>query len=334
MIRHWYTLCRNLLTKKRVDQELEEELRSYVELVAHEKVRCGTEAERALREARRDLGNVETVKESIRDIRKGVYVDTFIQDLRYAVRTLTKNPGFSVVAVLTLALGIGANSTMFTVVNSVLLKPLPYPEPERILTLWERQPSDGTLGTVAPANFVDWREQSHSFAKMAALDPYPDFILNGYGEARRLGGAAVSADFFSLLGVQMALGRDFLPAEDRPGRNQVVILSHSTWQQFFGGRPDIVGKQLPLNNASYTVVGVLPRGFSLISKASDFQSRNRFDVWTPLGLASPVPAWQRGTHPLSVFGRLKLGVNLNQAQADLDHVASNLRRLYQVRTKS
>ena len=254
--------------------------------------------------------------------------DTFIQDLRYAVRTLTKNPGFSVVAVLTLALGIGANSTMFTVVNSVLLKPLPYPEPERILTLWERQPSDGTLGTVAPANFVDWREQSHSFAKMAALDPYPDFILNGYGEARRLGGAAVSADFFSLLGVQMALGRDFLPAEDRPGRNQVVILSHSTWQQFFGGRPDIVGKQLPLNNASYTVVGVLPRGFSLISKASDFQSRNRFDVWTPLGLASPVPAWQRGTHPLSVFGRLKLGVNLNQAQADLDHVASNLRRLY------
>ncbi|MDQ2840301.1 MAG: ABC transporter permease, partial [Acidobacteriota bacterium] len=325
MIRHWYTFCRNLLSKRRVERELEEELRSYVELVAHEKVRCGTDAEKAWREARIDLGNVEQVKESIRDIRKGVYVDTFIQDLRYAIRTLTKNPGFSVVAVLTLALGIGANSSMFTVVNSVLLEPLPYPEPERILTLWERQPSDGT---VAPANFVDWREQSHSFAKMAALDPYPDFILNGYGEARRLAGGAVSADFFSLLGVQMALGRDFLPAEDRPGKNQVVILSHATWRQFFGSRPDIVGKQLALNNAGYTIVSVLPRGFSLISKASDFQARNRFDEWTPLGLASPVPAWQRGTHPLSVFARLKPGVTLKQAQADLDHVASNLRRLY------
>lgn len=328
MIRHWYAFCRNLLRKERVDQELEEELRSYVELIAHEKVRCGTDIEKAWREARQDLGGLEQVKEGVRDIRTGAFMDTLIQDIRYAIRTLIKNRSFSVVAILTLALGIGANTTMFTVVNSVLLKPLPYAQPERLLTLWERQLSDGTLGTVAPANFVDWREQSHTFAKMAALDPYPDFILNGYGEPRRLAGAAVSDDFFSLLGVQMALGRDFLPAEDRPGRNQVVILSDSTWRQFFGGRTDIVGKQLALNNASYTVVGVLPRGFSLVSKASDFQSRNRFDVWTPLGLASPVPAWQRGTHPLSVFARLKPGVSLKQAQADLDHVASNLQRLY------
>ncbi len=139
-----------------------------------------------------------------------------IQDFRYAIRTLIKNPAFSVMAVLTLALGISVNTAMFTIVNSVLLEPLPYPQPGRILTLWERQLSDGALGTVAPANFADWREQSHSFAKIAALDPYPDFILNGYGEAKRLAGAAVSADFFSLLGIQMALGRDFLADRGPP----------------------------------------------------------------------------------------------------------------------
>jgi putative ABC transport system permease protein len=328
VIRHWYAFCRNLLSKERVEQELEEELRSYVDLVAHEKARSGADREEAWREARQDLGGFEQVKESVRDIRPGVFMDTLIQDLRYAIRILTKNPGFSVVAILTLALGIGANTTIFTVVNSVLLEPLPYPQPQRILMLRERQLSDGTLGTVAPANFVDWRDQSHSFSKMAALDPYADFILSSYGEPKRLTGAAVSADFFSLFGVQMALGRDFLRKEDRPGQNQVMILSNLTWRQHFGGHPDIVGKQVALNNASYTVVGVLPRGFSLVSKASDFQSRNRFDVWTPLGLSSPVPAWQRGTHPLTVFGRLKPGVSPKQARADLDHVASNLQRLY------
>ena len=328
MVRHLYAFCRNLFRKEQTDHELEEEIRIYVELVAEEKVRCGTSRDQAWREAKRELGNLEQVKESVRDIRTGVFMDTLIQDLRYALRTLTKHPGFAAVAILTLALGIGVNTTMFTVVNGVLLKPLPYPQPDRLLMLWERQLSDGVLGTVAPANFVDWREQSHSFAKMAAIDSYPDFILNGQGEPKRLAGAAISFDFFSLLGVRMALGRDFLTSEDRPGQNQVVILSDSTWQQDFGARPDIVGKQLILNNTSYTVVGVLPRDFSLVSKASDLSARNRFDLWTPLGLASPVPSWQRETHSLCVFARLKPGMGLPQAQADLDHVAGTLQRLY------
>ena len=328
MVRRFYTFCRNIFRKERVDQELDEEIRGYIELVAAEKVRCGMTPEVALREARRELGGFEQVKESVRDIRIGTSMAILVQDLRYAIRILTKNPAFSVVVALTLALGIGANTTMFTVVNGVLLKPLPYPEPDRLLMLFERQLSDGTLGTVAPSNFFDWRNQSHSFDKMAAIDPYPDFILSGAGEPHRLAGAAVSSDFFPLLGVRMAIGRSFLAEEDRPGQNQVVILSYSTWLRNFGARPDVVGRQVRLNNTGYTVVGVLPRDFSFVNKASDFQSRNRFDVWTPLALASPPEPWQRGTHPLCVFARLKPGVSLEQAQAGLDHVARNLQRLY------
>jgi putative ABC transport system permease protein len=271
---------------------------------------------------------VEQVKQAVRDDSTGVSMDTLIQDIRYALRTLTRKCGFSAVVVLTLGLGIGANTTIFTVVNGVLLKPLPYPEPDRLLMLWERSLSDGTLGTVAPANFYDWREQSRSFEKMAAIDPYPDFILNGSGVAKRLAGAAVTQDFFSLLGTRMAVGRDFLPEEDHPGANHVIVLSYSIWQRYFGGRSDVVGKPLTLNNVPYTVVGVLPRDFSFVSKASDYQSRNRFDLWTPLALPTPPEAWQRGTHPLCVFARLKPGVPLQQAQADLNQIAANLQHVY------
>jgi putative ABC transport system permease protein len=330
MVAVWrfFEFCRNIFNRKYVERELDEEIHSYLELIAAEKQRGGMAPEEAVRTARRDLGGLDQVKESVRDIRIGVSLDILMQDLRYALRTLAKNRAFSTVAILTLALGIGANTTIFTVVNGVLLKPLPYPEPERLLMLFERQLSSGTLGTVAPANFFDWREQSRSFDKMAAIDPYPDFILNGAGEAKRLAGAAVSSDFFSLLGVRMLLGRGFLAEEDRPRQNQVVVLSYSTWQRTFGGRPDVVGQQLALNNTGYTVVGVLPRDFIFVSRASDFQSRNQFDLWTPLALPSPPEPWQRGTHPLCVFARLKPGVPIEQAQADLNRIAGNLQRLY------
>ena len=225
----FFEFCRNIFSKKRVERELDEEIHSYLELMAAEKQRSGMAPEDALRAARRDLGGFDQVKESVRDIRYGASIDALLQDVRYALRTLIKNRAFSTVAVLTLALGIGANTTIFSVVNAVLWKPLPYPEPDRLLMLWERHLSDGTLGTVARANFFDWREQSHSFVKMAAIDPYPDFILSGSGDAKRLAGAAVSADFFALLGVRMALGRGFLAEEDHRYQNQVVVLSYSTW---------------------------------------------------------------------------------------------------------
>jgi putative ABC transport system permease protein len=318
----------SLFRKKKFEQELDDELRSFVELQAAEKVRRGMSLEEALREARRELGGMDQVKESVRDVRPGVFMAMLVHDIRYAIRMLQHDRAFAFVAILTLALGIGANTAIFTVVDGVMLKPLPYPDPDRLLTLWERSRSDGLQGTVAPANFYDWREQGRSFAKMAGIDPYPDFILNGSGEPQRLSGADVSADFFSLLGTRMELGRDFLAEEDRPGRNRVVILGYATWQRYFGGRADIVGQALTLNSAAYTVVGVLPRDFSFVSKAADYHARNQFDLFRPMALPAPPPEWMRGTHPLCVLARMKPGVRLEQAQADLDVIASNLERLY------
>ena len=314
---------RNIFRNKRAEQELDDEVRSYLELTAAENVRRGMSSEEALQKARRDLGGMEQVKENVRDVRTGASFETLMQDVRYAIRSLRKNPSFATIAILTLALGIGANTTIFSVVNGVLLKPLPYPHPDRLVTLWESHPEFGRFLTVAPANFYDWRAQSSSFERMAALDPYPDFILTGGSQPYRLTGAAVTADFFPLFQVHLALGRVFQATEDH-----VVVLSYSTWQQYFNGRPDIAGSQVRLNDESYTVVGVLPRDFYLVSKASDFQARRHFDVWTNLGLTVPPEAWQRETHPLFAFGRLKSGVPLRQAQADLARIAINLARLY------
>ena len=316
-------LFRNLFRKGQTEQDLDDELADYVELTTAEKVRRGMSPEAAAAQARRDLGGMEQVKESVRDVRVGVSLEILARDVGYAIRGLRKNPAFTAVAILTLALGIGANTTIFSVVSGVLFKPLPYPDPARLVTLWESHPTWGPFLGVAPANFYDWRAQSNSFEKMAALDPYPDFILTGGPQPYRLAGAAVTADFFPLLGVRMALGRGFQPTEDH-----AIVLSHATWEKYFGARPGIVGTQVRLNDEAYTVAGVLPRDFYVVSKASDFEARTRFEVWTNLGLASPPPAWQRGYHPLYAFGRLKTGTSISSARADLDRVAANLRRLY------
>src|SRR6184192_3928828 len=189
-----------------------------------------------------------------------------LNDLRYAIRQLLKNPGFTAVAVLTLALGIGANTAIFSVCDAVLLKPLPYADSERIVMLWEKSLRDETLDAVAPANFYDWCEQTRSFDEIAAINPYPTFVLTGRGEPVRLAGAGVSSNFFSLLGTRITVGRGFLAEEDRPGRDRVAILSDSTWRHRLGGDPDIVGAHVTLNDISYTVVGVLPRDFEFVSK--------------------------------------------------------------------
>jgi putative ABC transport system permease protein len=306
------------------DLEFQAEMEEHIRLLAERYHRQGMTSETALLAARRQFGNTTLLQEDRRAMQTIPAIAALRGDLRYAARMLRKNPGFAAAAVVTLALGIGANTAIFSICNAVLFKPLPYAEPGRIVTLWEWM-GRGGLGTVAPANFVDWRNESRSFSDMAAVNS-SSFILGGQDEAARLAGAGVSWNFFSLLGVRFTLGRNFLPEEDRPGQNRVAILSHRVWQERFGADRDIVGRQITLNDNSYTVAGVLPTDFQFAISASDFQARRQADIWAPIAL--DLQKLQRGTHPLRVIARLKPGVKLAQAQADLDVTAANLARLY------
>ena len=243
---------------------------------------------------------------------------TLLLDLRYGLRMLARNPGFTVVAVLALALGIGANTAIFSVVNGVLLRPLPYPEPDRLLTVYESG-RDYTRGSVAYPNFVDWRRGSHSFTDMAVYRG-DDVILTGTGQPQHLPGEYVSANFFPVLGVSPQLGRGFLPQEDEKGAGGTVVLGYALWKRQFGADPKVLGKTLALNGKSFTVVGVLP---------SAFRFRDQADVFLPLLQWTSVELNDRESHPgLHGLARLKPGVTLAAAQAEISTLASQLSAQY------
>jgi predicted permease len=239
--------------------------------------------------------------------------DEMFQDMRFGLRMLLKHPGFTLIAVLTLALGIGANTAIFSVVNAVIIRPLPYPEPDRLVILDEVPPGGGQFA-IAPGNFVDWRDQNGSFVGMAAFQRM-SLNLTGHGEAELLPGLRLSANSFALLGIKPALGRDFLPEEDQTGYNRVVILSYGLWRRRFGREPDLVGKMLTLNGNSYTVIGVMP---------PDFRFFEGIEVWTPLALTSR----ERTSHDLNAFARLKTNVSLEQARAEMGAIAGRLAAQY------
>ncbi|MCP9495921.1 MAG: ABC transporter permease [Pyrinomonadaceae bacterium MAG19_C2-C3] len=245
--------------------------------------------------------------------------EDFWQDLRYGLRMLVKNPGFTVVAVIALALGIGANSAIFSVVNTVLLRPLPYKDPDRLVMVWEDNTRSGfPRDTPAAANYVDWRDQNQVFEGMAAIADQ-SFNLTGIGEPERIEGKRVSANLFPLLGVEPQLGRAFLPEEDQPGGGRVVLLSHGLWQRRFGSDANITGKPLSLNGEIYTVVGVM---------SPDFQFPSREDeLWVPIAFTSQEAA-SRGRHYLKVIARTKQGVTLQQAQAEMNTIAARLGQQY------
>jgi len=319
---------RNTVRNKPHTLEFQAEMEEHVRLLAEQYRRDGLTAEAAMLAARRQFGNTTLLQEDLRAMQIIPAIESLRADLTYAVRMLRRNPGFAATAVVTLALGIGANTAIFSVCNAVLFKPLPYAEPDRVVMLWERQ-RDGTPSDVAPANFVDWRDANRSFCEMAAVRASSfasSFILGGQGEASRLVGGDVSSSFFSVLGVRFMLGRNFLPDEDRPGQNRVAILSYAAWSGRFGADRDIAGKTITLNDESYTVVGVLPAGFQFGNTAEDFEARSQADIWVPLALDRQ--KLQRGSHILHVIARLEPGMKLAQAQAELDVIASNLAQQY------
>ena len=248
-------------------------------------------------------------------------METLWQDLRYGVRMLLKKPGFTFVAVLTLALGIGANSAIFSVVNAVLLRPLPYQDPERLALVWWSVPklSLDVMPASAP-DFNDWKNQNQVFERLAALEGL-SFNLTGEGEPERVQGAAVSADLFPLLGVQASAGRTFSAEEEQPGRNKVVVLSHNLWQRRYGSDPKLIGQAIALNGESYIVTGVMPPGFRFPEGAEEI------NVWVPLAFDADVMS-RRGHRYLIVVGRLKPGITLQQAQTEMNVVASRLAQQY------
>ena len=249
-------------------------------------------------------------------------MDTLIQDIRYACRMLAKNPGFSVLAVLTLALGLGANTALFSVVNGVLLNPLPYPQPEQLVTLHESKPNFET-GAIPYLNFVDWQEQNHTFSSMAISRGY-SFSLTGMGEAERLQGEWISAGFFQTLGVKPVIGRDLASEDDQFGAGPVALISAAFWKRKFGSSPEVLGKSIILDGTSYTVVGVIPATFNL--EVSSFSTG---DVYAPIRQwSNPYLRNRKAALGLHGIGRLKPGTTLEQAKADLQDVAANLARAF------
>jgi predicted permease len=244
------------------------------------------------------------------------------QDLRYGARMLLTNPGFTAVVVATLALGIGANAALFSVVNGVLLNPLPYPQPEQLVSIHQSKPNFET-GAIPYPNFRDLQKENRTFSAMAISRGY-GFSLTGRGEAERVSAQLVSADFFSVLGLKPALGRVFAPGEDERGAGPVALISADLWQRKFGGAPDALGQNLTLDDRSYTIVGVIPSGFNL--RVSTFRNA---DVYVPIGQWNN-PALQSRSAALGLhgIGRLKPGIALEQAQADLDRVMRDLAAAY------
>jgi len=241
------------------------------------------------------------------------------QDFRYGVRMLRRSPGFTAVAIVTLALGIGANTAIFSVVDAVLLRPLPFHDPDRLVMVWEDATHVGfPRNTPAPANYLDWKAQNHTFDDLAALRSR-SFNLTGEGDPEQLDARAVTANMFPLLGVKPALGRTFLEAEDQPGAPNVAVVSYGLWQRRFGGEAALVGRPIHLNGEKYVVVGVMPAGFQFPEKGTD--------VWTPMAFTGEERA-ARNSHYLRVVGRLKPGVSLERAQVDMDTIARRLQQDY------
>jgi len=254
-------------------------------------------------------------------------METLLSDLRFGFRMLRKAPGFTIVAVTVLALGIGANTAIFSVVNAILLRPLPFQDPERLVQLWHVPPPKSFPGmtrfSVSPANYLDWANQNHSFEQMAIYG-FMSFNLTGRGEPESVLGIRVSPDFFSVLRAQPLLGRIFSPEENAAGRGNVVVLSHGLWQTHFGSNPNMVGQAISLNNQSYTVVGIMPARFGFpTSSDPKFQPQ----MWTPLAWTDEDRA-VRGNHNYFVIARLKPEADVKQAQAEMTTISSRLQQQY------
>jgi putative ABC transport system permease protein len=324
--RWFYTIplrLRSLFRRSQVEQELDEELSYHLDRQIEEHIAKGMTPEEARYAAMRALGGIEQRKEECRDARGVLWLEDLWQDLRYGGRMLVKNPGFTLIVVITLALGIGANTTIFSVVNAVLLRPLPYQNPEQLVMIWGKLPAyvSGNVGASA-AEFADYRDQNPVFSSIAAYTS-SSFNLTGAGEPERIVGTVASASLFPLLNVRPVLGRSFLNEEDRPGHDRVIILSHSLWRRRFAADSSVIGQSVTLDGQSHIIVGVAPAWFQFPDDETE--------LWKPIAFsAEQLSENERGSHYLSVIARMKPGVTIGRAQADMSALAQRLQREHPV----
>ncbi len=300
-------------------QDLDEDIRAHIEIETQDNIARGMNAEDARHAAMKKFGNVARVQEDTRKVWTLVWLEQFLQDARYGLRSLRKTPGFTTIAVLTLALGIGANAAIFSVVYAVLLRPLPYRDAARLVVLRETTPKVGNVGVSYP-NFTDWRAQSATLPQMAQVTQV-GFTMSGVSQAESVSGFAVSPDFLAMLGVHPLLGRDFSADEAKSGTAPVLLLSYELWQSHLGGAPDAVGKTIALDGRGFTIIGVLPANFRLLEPA---------DFMEPMGVwLADNPKADRGERgDALVVGRLGPGVTLQQATTEMTGIAARLAEQY------
>jgi predicted permease len=307
-----------LVRRNRFERDLEEEFRFHVREHADDLVRAGVPPDEAIEAARRAFGPALHVREEARTAWQFRWLEDLLADVRYALRMLRRSPAFTLTAVATLALGIGANTAIFSIVNAVVLRPLPYDRPEAVMIVGEKTAQFEQM-SVSYLNFLDWRARTRAFRGLAAFRG-DSFVLTGSAQPERVGGRLVSGDFFSVLGVAPQAGRLFSAENDRHGADPTVVISDRLWRRRFGGDPSIVGRAVTINDTSYTVIGVLPPSFWFYTVS---------DVFVPIGLVTELWTTDREMRTgMYVVGRLRTGVPHAQAQGDMDTIARALATAY------
>ena len=308
-------------SRKRRCEELNDELRSHLDMATEDRVQRGESPLAAAHAARRELGNFLLIREVTVDMWGGRWGRDLLEDVQYGLRVLWKNPRFLAAAVLTLALGIGANTALFSIVNGVLLNPLPYPDPEQLVTLHESKPNFST-GSISIPNFLDWQKDNQTFSSMA-VQRGTSFILTGMGDAEQIDAQFVSSNFFRQLGVRPVIGRDFAAGEDLVGAAPIAMITAGFWKRKFASANDVIGRSLTLDGKAYTVIGVVPANFDLLGTM-----RSR-ELYVPVGQwSNPILMNRSAGLGFHGIGRLRPGVTLAQARADMERVTRNLAATY------
>ena len=310
-LNRWSSLYRNLFSRGLVERDLDDELRAFLDQLTAEKLAGGMTKADARRAALLELGGLEQVKEEVRQVKTGRIFAEFFQDLRYGLRTLRKNPAFTVVAILALALGIGANTAMFSVAYGVLLRPLPYRDAGRLTAVFMRYfPRDFAFGTLCIRDYLTWKENNHVFEEPTLFRNMRMDIGGQEAAPEQVQGATVTAGFFTTLDVRPLIGRTFAPGEDQPTAAPLAVLGENIWRRRFAASPEVLGRTILVNGAPYTVIGVMPGDVRLPNRQTE--------VWTNLRLIPPTrygPWFYRGV------ARLKPGVTVDQAQAEMSGIA-------------